>query len=160
MKYIIFLFVSLIIFNGCKNNTVAPGNDLSLSSSQTQNGIVYTLSVSKLTYSVHDTLNIKLSAFNQTMVTDTIVTGLSPYLFNWTLKNSAGKVIMSGPMIGTALVQQVPLNSQQEIRLYQLNQAIRDQLDEPINAGSYILEWNLNNHGTPYLSLKLNIELQ
>jgi hypothetical protein len=160
MRYIISLIVSLIIFNGCKNNTVAPGNDQSLSAIQVQNGIIYTLSVPKLSFGINDTLKAQLSAFNQSMVPDTLVTGFSPYLYNWTLKNDTGKVIMSGPFPDVYLVERIFLNPNQEARLYQINQAIKDQLGEPINAGSYILQWNLNNHGTPYLSFKLNIELR
>jgi hypothetical protein len=67
---------------------------------------------------------------------------------------------MSGPFPDVYFVERIFLNPNQEARLYQINQAIRDQLGGPINAGSYVLQWNLNNHGTPYLSFKLNIELR
>jgi hypothetical protein len=160
MKYFISLIVSLILFYGCKNNIVAPANDQSFSSTQTQNGIVYSLSVPKLTFGVYDTLKAQLTAYNQSMVPDTLVTGFSPNLFNWTLKDDTGKIIMWGPFPDVYLVEQIFLNPYQEVRLYQINQAIRDQLNEPIKAGSYVLQWNLNNHGIPYLSFKLNIELQ
>jgi hypothetical protein len=148
------------VFCLVNSTTVAPGNDQSLSAIQVQNGIIYTLSVPKLTFEIHDTLKAQLSAFNQSMEPETLVTGFSPYLFNWTLKNDTGKVIMFGPFPDVYTVERIFLNPHQEARLYQINQAIRDQLDEPINAGSYVLQWNLNNHGTPYLSFKLNIELR
>jgi hypothetical protein len=160
MKYFISLIVSLIIFNGCKNNIVSPGNDQSLGSSQLQNGIIYTLSVSKHIYSLNDTLNAQLTAYNKSAVLDTLVTGFSPNLYNWTLKNDSGRVIMSGPFPDVYFVQRIFLNSYQETRLYQINQAIKDQWNEPIKAGSYLLQWNLNNQGTPYLSFKLNIEIR
>jgi hypothetical protein len=159
MKYIISLLVSLFIFNGCKNNIVESGND-QLSSVKTQNGIIYTLSVAKHTYTVHDTLYVQLTAFNQSMLPDTLVTGFSPYLYNWTLKNDAGKVIMSGPFPDVYIVQQIFLNPNQGACLYQIKESIRDQLDEPILPGSYVLQWNLNNQGIPYLSFNLDIELR
>jgi hypothetical protein len=154
------LILPLIIFNGCKNDIVTPANDQSLSSIQVHNGILYNFSVPRRTFGKNDTLNAQLTAFNQTLVPDTFIVGVSTYLYNWTLTNAAGKVIMSGPMPDCAIVEAIPVNPRQEIKLYQIKQVIRDQLDEPITAGSYVLQWNLNNNGAPCLSFKLNIEIQ
>jgi hypothetical protein len=70
---------------------------------------------------------------------------------------------MSNPIGGGPYYFRFILNPNQKASLYQINQAIgviTDQSGAPMMAGSYVLQWNLNNHGIPYLSFKINIEIR
>jgi len=159
MRFVFVLFVSLIIFYGCTPNSVAPINDQSLSVSHVQNNTLYTLSVSKYIFSIHDTLTAKLTVYNQSTVMDTLYSSFSPFFYNWTLKNNAGKIIMFGPNGANNSIRNLYLNPNQESILYDLYQAIKDTSGSPLLPGSYTLQWNLNNIYVTYLSFTLNIKI-
>ena len=57
-------------------------------------------------------------------------------------------------------IRLIPINSQRTEILYNLNQVIKDTSGAPVTAGSYMLQWNLNDHGNTYLSFPLSIKIQ
>jgi len=165
MRYVFFLIVSLIIFNGCEHtgdtfSLYPPDKQPTLSVSNIKDSILYTLTIPKSTFENNDTLTAKLIAFNESTVSVTLYSSYSPNFYTWSLKNNAGRTIMFGPMGANNSIRYIPINSQRTEMLYNLNQVIKDTSGAPVTAGSYMLQWNLNDHGNTYLSFPLNIKIQ
>ena len=160
MRYIIFCISIIIILGGCKNNSVAPTNGQILSTSAVLDNIQYSFAIPKAEYGIHDTLNATLTAYNQSSSTDTIYTSYSPYFYSWSLRNAGGKIIMYGPVGADNLIRIITLNPNQSTVMYSLHQAIADTSGATVVAGSYVLQWNLNNRATTLLTFSLDLSLQ
>jgi hypothetical protein len=111
-------------------------------------------------FGIHDTLIATLTAYNQSSKPETLVVGYSAYLYTWSLKNDSGRVIMFGPMGANNLLRMIFINPNQSSVMYSIHQAIADTSGAPVTAGSYVLQWNLNNRVTTLLSFSLNLSLQ
>ncbi|MHB8579193.1 MAG: hypothetical protein ACYDA4_04955 [Ignavibacteriaceae bacterium] len=165
MRYVFSLIVSLIIFNGCEHtgdtfSLYPPDKQPTLSVSSIKDSILYTFAVPKTTFGIYDTLSAKLIAYNESTVPDTLYSSYSPYFYTWSLKNNTGRTIMFGPMGANNSIRLIPINSQRSEILYNIYQVIKDISGAPLTAGSYMLQWNLNDHGNTYLSFPLTIKIQ
>jgi hypothetical protein len=154
MRYAIFIILILVILCGCKesNNPVAPLIITPTSSvSNVKDSILYTFTVSKNTLGIFDTLSMTLTAFNQSSTPDTLY--ISSLYYTWSLTNDNGKIIASGPTARSYLILQVPLSPHHSTVLYGPRYTMADIYGAPIEAGSYLLCWNLTNG----LSFQLNL---
>jgi len=143
MRYLIFIISVFVILNGCKNNS----NSVALTSGQTvvitravKDSIQYTFATSKAIFGVHDTLNATVIAFNQSVRVDTVLVGLGPRWFGWSLVNESGKSVMASSVISDNSIIIEPLNPHQSIEIYGIHQVIADSSGAPLPAGSYTLQ--------------------
>jgi hypothetical protein len=123
MRYVLIFLSTLILAGSARSsNPVAPflSSQSSSSASDTLNGIVFTFAVSRDTLGIFDTLNMTLTALNQTSQNDTIP--VSDYLYRWSLVNDNGKIIISGPWLISNLIQNVVVSPNQStiVRLQSL----------------------------------------
>ena len=162
MRYLICVLSLLLIFDGCNknSNSVTPITNQTLTTQAVSDSIQYTFAIPKAVFSIHDTLSATLTAYNQSSQPVNLVVGYSPYLYTWSLKNNSGRVIMFGPMGANNSQRLIPLNPKQSSVMYSIHQAIADTSGAPVTAGSYALQWNLNNRITTLLSFLLNLSLQ
>jgi len=67
MRYYIFLLVSLLAICGCKKDSgiINPDSNTTASDSKVKDSILYNFSVSKDKLGIFDTLNMTLTAMNQ-----------------------------------------------------------------------------------------------
>jgi hypothetical protein len=149
----IFLSTFILIGSARSSNPVAPlsFSQSSLSTSDTLNGIVFTFAVSQDTLGIFDTLNMTLSALNQTSQNDTIP--VSDYLYRWLLVNDKGITISGGPTVINNLIYNVVVSPNQSATLYRIGYPMADIFNSPIEPGTYSLTWNLWNE----LSFQLNL---
>ena len=150
----------VLIFNGCQQDIVVPANDQTLSTSAIMDNILYTFAIPKTTVGINDTLSATLVACNLSLSPVTLYASYSPYFYSWSLKNISGRIIMYGPMGANNLIRIIPLNTNQSTVMYSLQQAIKDTSGLPVVAGSYVLQWNLNNRAATLLSFSLDLSLQ
>ena len=146
MRYkFIFLSTFILIGSARSSNPVAPlsFSQSSLSTSDTLNGIVFTFAVSQDTLGIFDTLNMTLSALNQTSQNDTIP--VSDYLYRWLLVNDKGITISGGPTVINNLIYNVVVSPNQSATLYRIGYPMADIFNSPIEPGTYSLTWNLWN---------------
>jgi hypothetical protein len=152
----------LLISDGCtkSSNSVTPITNQTLTTEAVSDSIQYTFAIPKGVFGIHDTLSATLTAYNQSSKPETLVVGYNPYLYTWSLKNESGRVIMFGPMGANNLLRMISINPNQSSVMYSIHQAIADTSGGPVTAGSYVLQWNLNNRVTTLLSFSLNLSLQ
>lgn len=132
-----------MIFIGCKQsgNPVAPLPTPTSSVSNVKDSVLYTFAVSKDTLGILDTLTMALTALNQATTPDTLY--ISDYFYTWSLTDENEKTIMSGPTILSNVIIRVLLKSHQSEVLYRIRYTMADIFGAPIEAGSYLLRWNL-----------------
>ena len=162
MRYLICILPLLLISDGCNksSNSITPTTNQTLSTQAVSDSIQYTFAIPRGVFGIHDTLSATLTAYNQSSKPETLIVGLNPYLYTWSLKNNSERVIMYGPMGANNSLRLIPLNPKQSGLLYNIRQAIADTSGGPVTAGSYVLQWNLNNRVTTLLSFSLNLSLQ
>lgn len=154
MRYILIFLCMLTLAGSARGgNSVAPLLSLqsSLSASDTLNGIVFTFAVSQDTLGVFDTLNMTLTATNQTSKDDTIL--VSDYDYRWSLVNDKGKRINGGPLYISTLILTVVVSPNESTTLYSIGYSMADIFNSPIEPGTYLLTWNLWNG----LSFQINL---
>jgi hypothetical protein len=151
MRYINIILVLLVTAIGCKKeiNIVGPVITPVLSDSQTKDGIIYTLSVSKNKLDIFDALKLTITAYNQSSVPKT------PYLDfssdTWSIVNDSGRIIYS--CNGYTNNKNVIIAPQQSAELLSFGCAMMDIFKVPIDSGSYKLQWKMSNG----LSFRLNL---
>ena len=162
MRYFSLVLFAVLIINGCKkdNNIVSTSANQDISSSTIKDSIEYTLTVPKTSFGINDTLSLTFAALNQSSKPDTLVIGLNPNLYSWTLKEESGRTVMFGPMGADDMVEMMSIPPDQSKVMYSLHQAIKDTSGADVKKGLYILQWDLNNHSTKLVSLTLNITIQ
>ena len=162
MRSLMCILPLLLISDGCNKigNSVSPIATQTLSIEAVSDGIQYTFAIPKGVFGVHDTLIAALTAYNQSSTPETLVVGYTPYLYTWSLTNERGRVIMFGPMGANNSLRMISITPKQSSLMYSIHQAIADTSGSPVTAGSYMLQWNLNNRVTTLLSFKLNLSLQ
>ena len=163
MKRFIFVLIGAITLAGCKfiNNPEAPGNNVPLSATAVMDSVQYTFAVPQSDFSVNDTLDATLTAYNQSYQTDTLETGYSPNFYTWTLTNdSSGVTIMYGPEGADNVVQLVPVAPNQLSVIYSIHQAIADTSGSAVKTGKYTLRWNLNDGTTNLMWFELKVNLK
>lgn len=150
-----FIFLSMLILFGISQDSYCITKLLfplsASSTSDTLNGIIYTFAVSQDTLGIFDSLNMTLTAHNQTSQNDTIP--VNDGLYTWKLENDNGKTIITGPWFINNLVQNVIINPNQTDILYNLDYSMADIFKSPIEPGTYSLTWKLWNG----LSFQLNL---
>ena len=153
MRYNIFILVILLTIIGCNRDSdiIVPLTAPPSRASNIKDNILYTFAVSKDTLGILDTLDMTMTALNQTTSPDTIL--ISDNYYNWSLTNENGKIISSGPTVFSNLIRIVLLNPHQSLLLYHLKLSMADIFGAPIQEGSYQLRWNLING----LSFKINL---
>jgi|CZKP01.1.fsa_nt_gi hypothetical protein len=155
MQYNIFILLLLLAVIGCRkdSNIIGPGTIPTLSNSKAKDGILYTFAVYKDKLGIFDTLKMSITALNQTTAPETLYVSESPSFYTWSLTNDSGRTIISGPWLGNDLINPVVINPNQSAVLYSFGYSMADIFGVPINAGSYLLKWNLSNG----LSFQLNL---
>ncbi|MHB8853113.1 MAG: hypothetical protein ACYC6P_07150 [Ignavibacteriaceae bacterium] len=145
MRYNIFILVILLTIIGCNRDSeiIVPLTATPSRASNIKDNILYTFAVSKDTLGILDTLDMTMTALNQTTTPDTIL--ISDNYYNWSLTNENGKIISSGPTYFSNLIRIVLLNPHQSLLLYHLKISMADIFGAPIQEGSYQLRWNLIN---------------
>jgi hypothetical protein len=151
MRYINIILVLLLTAIGCnnENNIVGPVTTPGLSDSQTKDGIVYTLSVSKNKLDIFDALKLTITAYNQSSVPKTPYVGFNSDTMS--IINGSGRTIYSG--IGYTNNKNVIIAPQQSAELLSFGCAMMDIFRVPIDSGSYKLQWKMSNG----LSFMLNL---
>ena len=117
-----------------------------------KDSVLYTFTIPKSSFSIHDTLTGTLTAFNQSAEVDTF--GVNPGYFPWTLKNSNGQIIVQGPYLTPGIVIQVLLNPKQSTVLYQIDGTNVAPTAEAVVPGDYTLNATL---GSMVFTLKLSL---
>ena len=139
MRNIFMLIIAMLAINGCKNG----GNPVS-SETRMVNSLQYTFATSKTSFGIHDTLIATMTVYNPTDVPETIYVGLS--VFNWSLQNQSGRIIMYGPWVSNWSLYKLPINPHQSKIIYNIRQAIADTSGAPVTAGSYNLKANMGSN--------------
>lgn len=138
------LLFSLNVLSGCNKLSSILGTGSSDNGvSGSKNGILYTLTVSKQTLSILDTLTMTVTAKNQSDTSVTIYS--SDYDYKWTLKNSHGDTIAYGPTVFSNLTRIIPLKPNESTVLYEVRYSMADLFSSSIQTGSYPLIWKLSN---------------
>jgi hypothetical protein len=153
MKYFLFTIIFLAALIGCSHDgaVTGPSSEPTSSTSGVKNNILYTFSVSKDILGISDTLSMELTALNQSSTVDTLYSGSNS--FTWSLTNSSGEVILSGPKIFNNLIIRVIITPHQSAVLIMLEYSMAGIFGETIQTGFYHLQCNINNG----LSLELNL---
>jgi len=156
MRHNIFVFVVLLTFVCCKqnSNTVVPVATPKLSVNNIQDSILYTFIIPKAVFGIHDTLSATVTAYNQTAMPETLVVGPSSY--SWFLQNNNGQTIMYGPRVWPWILWKQVIEGHESVEIYSIHREIADTSGQPIIAGPYSLHANIR--GVP--SFILNLSLQ
>jgi hypothetical protein len=145
LRYVSITFLSLLAAGGCRQESNPVGPISTSSASSVKDGVLYTFAVPQNALGVFDTLSMSLTALNQTSSPETLSTGLSPAFYTWSLTDPNGATIIAGPWLANALIRRVALNPHQSAVLYSLSNTMADIFNAPIEAGTYVLHWNLSN---------------
>ena len=142
MKYFQSILIALLVIAGCEehSNPVATALEPTSIISAAQDSILFTLTVSKDTLGVQDTLSATITALNQASGPETLYVAENPHFYNWTLTSDSGKVIMQGPTLGNGLVIILPINPHQTVTLYGMAVTF---FGASVQPGPYLLQWNL-----------------
>lgn len=146
----LFIIVSLLfIINGCSQNS----NPLTTSVAIKSRKLLFTLSVSKTTYAVNDTLKAIMSVYNYGTIANTVVVGGGQ--FDWSLQDGNGQIIMSGG-IPDNLLRILTINPGQTEQIYRINEKITGMSGKAVNPGTYDLNASLRQG--PTFMLRLSIQ--
>ncbi len=133
-KYLFFIILILFLINGCSSKS----NPISFNTGTQQSGsLQYTLTTSKSSYSLNDTLKAAVTVHNTGTETDTIVVGSS--LFTWSLQSNNGQTIMTRGGYNWVVMLQ-PVEPGQTLKIYSINQVIRNESGKSFTAGKYFLD--------------------
>ncbi len=141
----LFILVAAAAFiTGC-NNTGNPlgAGPTSTGISETKDGMRYTFAVAKDTLSILDGLSMTLTALNQTDTPQTVL--VSDYFYKWSLCDSQGNSIASGPTVISNLIERETIGPNQSRILYGEGYSMADLFGKPIQTGIYNLTWKLSN---------------
>ncbi len=147
MRHIIIFTTLLVAVSGCSksNNPV--------STTTISGTLQYSLTSSKESYTIHDTLNVTLTARNVGSTTDTVAIG-SAVLCTWSLENSSRKVMFSGANNGS-LVGFIPIAPGKSEVVDEWIYTLVDSSGNALPAGFYTF---YVNYGQNLLSLKLTVQ--
>ena len=135
---------------GCRQDSNITG-PVTSSTGNVKDNILYTFAVSKDRLGIFDTLSMTLTAFNQANTTDTLYVGSN--IFTWSLTNSNGELISSGPTVFDDLIISVVIMPHQSAVLNRLRYSMADIFSTTIQPGLYHLQCKISNG----LSLQLNL---
>jgi len=120
-----------------------------------QDGIVYTLTLNKTTYTVRDTLSGTFSVVNQSVIIRSFAFS-NVQQYGYRLRDQGGLVCMDGPNIVNPALSSFELGPGQR-RAYDLHLLLRNHAGTWMIPGRYTFEIFLSDGNYPSVSVQITI---
>ena len=137
MKLVLLLGMLLVAVDGCSNTS----NPATTSFGTLQ----YTLSTAHAAYTIEDTLDFSLVVRNVGSVADTVLMG-DAILSTWSLKNTSGKLMLSGEDATGNMVALIPIAPGQSKLVREWIHGVTDSSGGFLSPGSYMFEVDYADH--------------